>query len=156
MCICREPDVRSNYELLQTHVTPEYRNIQDQNDGSRDNNENANQSYLASEEYSPSSYNIDVGDDAEWKISKWELRIRIAMMIILTFISVTMYQKQKEVGLQREMLRSSIQEIGKVHRDIQGRRFNMITKENRQEFLNTNEKFTFFEVDVDTRIDRLL
>ena len=156
MCICK-PDIRSNYALLQIPETTEYLNRENLNNESRESNGNhGDQSYLASEEYLSSSHRSNVDDDCTWKMPKWEVRIRIAMMIILTFISLSVYQKQNQVGVQRETLRKSMQDLEHIRRKIESRRLEGTTKKNGQELLDMNEKFPSFEIDIDSRIYNLL
>mmetsp|Transcript_9973 Transcript_9973/g.12578 ORF Transcript_9973/g.12578 Transcript_9973/m.12578 type:complete len:158 (+) Transcript_9973:119-592(+) len=156
MCICK-PDIRSDYTLLQIPVTIEHLNRESLNNESRDSNGNhGDQSYLASEEYSSSSHSSNIDDDCTWKMPKWEKRIRIVMMIILTFISLSVYQKQNQVGVQRERLHKSMQDIEHIRRKIESRRLESTTKKNGQELLDMSEKFASFEIDIDTRIDNLL
>ena len=121
MCICQNPDLRADYSLLQ--IPQSYTDIRDNlrvdNLSRGDNN-----SFLASQEYSsplPNFYHKN--ESKNGRVSKLEMGLRLAMMLLLAFTSISMYQKQREIQVQTEKLHDSIKKVGDLNQRIEERRY---------------------------------
>lgn len=120
MCICRQPDKRSDYALLQLpqSIDSYIDHNRDQVLGGRVYMHH-NNAFLASEHYSNLSQN-DFSRDK--RRINWETLARVVMILLVTFASITFYQKEKEMALQRVELQHSLEIIKELNYKFEQRK----------------------------------
>jgi hypothetical protein len=120
MCICQQPDKRSDYTLLKlpsntaANVQPFHRR--------RDHDNQNEDGYLASQEYAGRTQQPNITQNNEFNgdfnhASKWEIGVRVLLILFLTISSISIYHKQKDLDMQRQGLQDSIQKFADIKRE---------------------------------------
>lgn len=141
MCICRQPDRRSDHALLKIPLSIDsYIDHNHEQDLHGRVYMHHNNSFLASEHYSNSSQN-----DFTWKRQiNWETLTRVVMVLLLTFTSITFYKTEKEMALQRVELEHSMKKIKELNYKLEQSKAIKMVKINSDVLLEKDLGFGLF------------